>query len=216
MEKETVVNHPAFGKLQISRINGSIGTLVGSPIQHNHFIALRICESELVRSLHHDRYHAGKQIVEIFLSPAQWAEAISSLNTEGVECTINHRMDVGQIEAPPQDNPREQIRQEFKDDMKKVVETFAAQVVQIRELLELKKGKPLNIAERETINKALSSVEMELRSNIPFTHTMFDEAMEKTVLHAKGEILAFVEMTRRCYPALEAPEVPAMGRLTNE
>lgn len=39
----------------------------------------------------------------------------------------------------------------------------------------------------------MEKVLQEMRSNIPFVYDMFNEAMDKTILEAKGEVEAFVE-----------------------
>lgn len=92
--QDIVYSHSSWGLLQISRISGSGSqSLFGSSIKHSNTIALRIYKAKKHRSLSRDWYiNEGCPYIKIEMSPAQWAEAITSLNIGcGVPCTITQK-----------------------------------------------------------------------------------------------------------------------------
>jgi hypothetical protein len=91
-DKETIRKHPAFGMIGAARVQ-SMGTwLFGSPIKHRGFIILRIQEAEEHHRLNSDWHYANKLTTEVWLSEAQWASFVSTLNIgSGVPCTISYR-----------------------------------------------------------------------------------------------------------------------------
>ena len=68
--------------------NASSRNLFGTEIKTNNPITLRINKAEEIRDLSRNWYHSLEQIVEIEMSPVQWAEFLTSGNTSGVPCTI--------------------------------------------------------------------------------------------------------------------------------
>jgi hypothetical protein len=90
MEDEKKYEHESFGMLQISRTDcGGAGmSLFGSSVKHNHIITLRVHKAEKCRHIHQDWYHSRDCLVEIYLSPLQFVDAMTNMNTMGVPCTL--------------------------------------------------------------------------------------------------------------------------------
>lgn len=90
MEDHTTETHPSYGQLEISRVTSNKGVpLYGTSSKFKEIIRLSIHRSELCRSLHRSWYFAKDPIVEVDMSPAQFAEAITSLNNgSGIPVTI--------------------------------------------------------------------------------------------------------------------------------
>src|SRR3990167_59669 len=82
MDDENIIKHESFGVLQVSKVQGTRRSLFGSSIEHNHFIALRICPATLKRHLNRDWISDVGSIpyIEVMMSYNQFAEAITSFN----------------------------------------------------------------------------------------------------------------------------------------
>lgn len=181
--------HESYGLLSISRRQGGRSHLFGSAVEHHNTIALTISRAEHVRNLSHDWYRDTDQLIEVEMSPAQFAEAITTLNHGcGVPCTIRHLQGHPNIQEPPFESIRETFHNEFKEDMEKIAGRLVDDMREIEKVLE---KKALNKADREMILKRLSMLHQEVKSNLPFVHKSFDEAVDKTVVQAKAEVEAF-------------------------
>lgn len=198
---ETTTTHPSFGMIQISRCQGSVSSkkggisgvpLFGSPLKHSTFIAIRVCEAKQIRSLHSTRYYAGKQLVEIYLSPSQFAEALTNMNTTGTPCTLSHVAGKS-IPDPPEDiAEHEEIQNEFKKTMNGIADKLQSGVSRVEELLS--QSKPMSKAEKAELLSLMLKLQQELRSNIPFIHESFVETVENTTQVAKTEITVHAQM----------------------
>lgn len=194
MKERVKDTHPSYGMIRFSRRQGGDGKLFGSSVQHQHTVSVTITEGSVTRDLKCDWYADGKRIVEVEMSPAQFAEALMSMNTIGVPCTIRRRIDengnfVG-IDPCPLENKREQFQKEFEDDLKEIASILDGGSKEINEILD---KKSINKGDRETIRSVIDKLKTELKANLPYVLTMFNEQMEKTVTEAKGEVEAFTE-----------------------
>jgi hypothetical protein len=188
LNETNIDRHPSYGLLQIHRVSGGARQLFGSSIDHGQSIMLRIARAESRRDLAHTWYYDYERVIEVEMSPAQFAEAITSLNCGvGVPCTI--RRHTGEdIPDPVVPSVRQQHVDEFKAVMRELVDKLNAGTEQARELLQ---KKSLTKADREAILATLDQVYRSVGSNAPFIHSSFDEAMDKTVTEAKAEVDAF-------------------------
>lgn len=204
--------HPSYGCLRISRVQGGAGArrLYGSPLA-NHYgtIRIEIGPSTWIHGLHHDRYHGSMrgEHIEIEMSAAQFADAITSLNLGGgTPCTIRHVAGV-QIPPPPDyATEAEHIRNNFVGSLDKYREKAHKYRAKIEELTS-----KLSAKAKEEIRIALDVMEQQLTSNIPFVVEQFQEATTKITTAAKAEVDAFVSHVVRA-AGLEAI---ADGRLPN-
>ena len=115
--KDHKENHPAYGSIQVSRVSGQ-ATLFDSEFQHQHYICLRISSAEVLRGLSNNWIHqkGGLPHIEIEMSEAQWATAISSLNSgSGSPCTLKH---VNGERVPKIERDSAMTENKFKDEMR--------------------------------------------------------------------------------------------------
>lgn len=187
---DKITKHPTYGMLQFSRTtNGQAKNLYGSSIKHSHTIRLRIHEGEKSRHLNRDWYYARECLVEVEMSQAQFAEAITSMNMgSGVPVTLRYVDGVDRGECP-EENKRQEIDREFEKDCKVLGERINKLSQDAYELLKSKQ--PLKRADRDMILNAIEMIRMEVNSNLPFVQQSFNESMDQTVLQGKGEIEAF-------------------------
>jgi hypothetical protein len=191
MKEENSIEHPSFGLISIARTNCSETIpLFGSSIPHRSFIRIDIHNAILYRDLNRDWIHQkGVPIVSIELSMTQFAEAMTSLNTEGTPCTITF-MEGHAIPEPVFQNKRIQIDNEFKDKMIEIAENTNTYYAKIQELLT---KESIGKKDKVEIMKQLELLQAQIANTLPFIKKQFTEQMDKTVLEAKNEFDAFVD-----------------------
>jgi hypothetical protein len=194
-----IYSHPAYGTISVCRISCGGGgiTLFGSHIKHSNFITLRINTAKRDSNDNYDFIHADKQLIEVELSGVQFADLITSMNQgEGVPCTINRRetdWDIPGIidDATPITESRTAMQTQINNVMVRADDMMA------KALAMLESPKPLTKKEMAALNDNIKMLRQEIHSNLPFVGKCFDEKIEKTVSHAKGEVEAFVSGTIR-------------------
>lgn len=209
--------HPTFGTVCISRGQGSPRPLFGSSILHSEVISLVISHAELNRGLSRDSVFSRETIVEVEMSPTQFADAITSLNVGGgTPVTIRF---IGKSEGenllhqdPPYQNKVEQFDSEFKQHITELSAEFD-------EVIALAN----NTNAQKRLVKALELLRMRYTENLPFVNRQFSAQMEQSVTEAKGEVEAFVRHTVESYgieaikkQAPQLPEVTAKAREITE
>lgn len=191
--------HPAFGQIRAGRISGN-QVLYGSDFLHHNYIAVTIKRSQLNRSLSRDWHFGREELIEVMLSEAQWATFVSSMNIgDGVPCTINHLAGKGVPGIPYRTADHE-----FKNEVRERVQRSVASV---RQTMEAIAGLGLSKAKTQAIQGALSSVIMNLESNLPFVADQFDKHVEDKIEKAKVEANAYIvaAVTRAGLEALANP-----------
>ena len=186
--------HPAFGLVKFSKVMGHPGHLFGSSVECENYVELEIShavesiDTGLDRHYHHD----GAPIVTVAMTPAQFAELITTMNIgSGIPCTIRD-IDGKGVERIP-DNAHEheldRQRRQFKEKMMNLSKELHTSQKRIEELL---KQPRLNKEEKEELAKVLYKGTQDIDSNIPYFMSFFDEATDKIVQEAKSEIDAVV------------------------
>lgn len=195
----TRYDHPAFGQIGASRVQGS-RTLYGTDFVHHAFVSIRISHSQLTRTLSHDWHYANDEIVSIDLSEAQWATFVSSLNVgQGVPCTIDHL----QGRPLPGITPHERDTQ-FKNEVRG---TLTEALAEVAAAIEQVSAATIPKTKRESILSRLTKAAQHLRSNLPFVADSFDKHVEATVEAAKIEVNAYLThaVTQAGLDVLRAP-----------
>lgn len=180
--------HPSYGMIQICRITGGKRPLFGSSIVHGESIRIRVSTASLQRDLHRDWIYDESQIVEIELSPVQYAEMLTHMNTQGVPCTILRREGKGIPECPYVDK-KDMFKNEFRDKVSRIAECMENMGKAID---ELKSAKSIKKSDMERIAGMFANVRQDIVSNMPFAADQFNEHMERATTEAKGEIEAFM------------------------
>jgi ElaB/YqjD/DUF883 family membrane-anchored ribosome-binding protein len=184
--------HASYAMLQFSRVSGKNKSLFGSSIQHNDYIEMRVKPAKVERSLNTDWYfEQGLPYVEVAMSYSQFTEAITAMNQgSGVPVTVQS-LNGKMVEQPDFNNKRMQFENEVKDRMATLENKLKKLTEDTEDILSNKKS--LNKGDREVIVNQIKSLRQEVKSNIPFMMSMFNEQMDKTVQEAKGEIEAFTQ-----------------------
>lgn len=183
-------SHPSYGNIVISRFSGGPSNFYGSAITHNNGISIKIMPSKKITSDYTERYYSGNNpIIEVVLSPSQFAEAITSIGLgEGTPCTIKSVKG----EYMPL-CPERNLEQEANDTLKKKMTEFASKYeksfAEIRDMLDNKKT--ILKGDRKKIIGFLNSFMLDLKHNLPFLHECMIEAYDKAAMSAKADIEAF-------------------------
>jgi hypothetical protein len=194
-DNEVTYTHPAYGVIGISNISTGNYTLFGSNVKHSHFVSLRIKTAERHTDGNHDFIFGKQELIEVYLSPTQFAEMLTTSNCgDGVPCTISRRetnRDIPYIES--QDTVITDSRKALQDRLDKITVRAKEMITKSEAMLESKK--PLTKADMKELNGYLYTIKQELNSNLSYVAKCFDEKMETTIAHAKGEVESFVSST---------------------
>ncbi len=190
MKDDITVDHESFGLLSFSRTQSNMNKhLFGSSIKHQNTIHMRVNACQENRGLNRYWYYPRATIIDIEMSYSQFAEAIVTMNTTGVPCTIRRVMD-HKMEDCPGESQREMFEKEFKDEVLNITKIVQDLKNASDELLH-KKG-ALKVSEKKELASMLHMLVMEVRQNLPFIQSSYNEAMDKTTMEAKSEIESFV------------------------
>lgn len=181
--------HPSYGMIGIAHFSGGDGQFFGSGVRQMGGIAISICEGHMRRSLSEDSYFADKELIRIEMTPAQFAEMITSPNIgDGVPCTLA-RVHGKSIERCKLVNKRERIHKDFEKQMKRIGLALAALEAKAKEF-ETKAS--INKTDRQEFTKLVWEVRRVVDDNIPFIQERFADTMEHTLADAKANLEAFV------------------------
>ena len=171
-----------MGMISWSKMSGGARPMFGTEIKTSNPIRLEICHAEECRDLSKNWYFPRKQIVEIELSPIQWAEFLTSGNTNGVPCTIKY-ID-GERMSEPKDT---ETFNDYNEEVEKDFDKF-------KEIEDIVKGaidskKPMGMKDLSSLlNKIHNAI-----ANVDFVKDSFKEDMNNIVGKAKAEFNAYVE-----------------------
>ena len=184
-------DHPAYGKISVSHITGNRMCLYGSSIKNYSAIALRISRSHLRRDLSHDWSFDGEELIEVWMTPVQWAEAVANMNTTGVPCTIKHVNREGMPE-PPFLSKHDQFKEEVRSTTNEARVAAREAVAEVRAML----AKPsISKADVKKLLGRLEGIERGVGSSVEFVERQFAEQVERTVMEAKAEVDSFTTRT---------------------
>lgn len=189
-EDEKIEKANYMGKIRWSRTSGGKRNLYGTEIRTDHPISLEIYESSVSRELSRNWYHTNKEIIRIELSPIQWAEFLTSGNTEGIPCTIVSR-ECKRMDEVPQTEMIEQFAQESQEHFEDFEKGADKLYNQVKEAFE--SGKPMGKKQMEDLMRSIKLYKENTVANIKYVRNTFAKDMDAIVTKAKAEVNAYVE-----------------------
>ena len=181
--KET---HPAYAVVQISRTSGN-AQLFDSEFQHQHFITLRLASAEVTRNLSNNWIHQ-KQIpyIEIEMSEAQFATAITSLNSgTGTPCTLKYLQ--GE-RIPGIERDAKHIDDKFKKEMQ---QKFSEAIESANELESLVGDGKMTAKLKKSLQWQIERIRRVCGgSSAQFVANQYSEHMERVKEKGKAELHA--------------------------
>ena len=174
--------HPAWGYIGASRVSSSPpgAVLFDSDIRHQHYVVVTLSSAVRERKLLRDWLRPRKQIIEVAMSEAQWASFVSSMNSQGVPCTIQWTQGDGHV-------PGMAYEPRLQESMKEVHEATVKAVGHLREAFEAVKEKP-NKGNIRSLEIAMQN----LPANMKFAGDSLAEHAENVVQKSRADIEAMV------------------------
>lgn len=177
--------NPACCRVQLSNVSGQVN-LFGSNIQQNNFVSIKISKGFMVRDLSTDWFMNNEQYIEVYLSPVQWAELLTTgFSSSGTPATL-HRKDGVTYELPVNPPKRELYTEENKSRMMSILNTIEQAQQNVIDNLET--GKPLSKKAQAELFRNISGIKERLERSLEFTLESFEETMDKVVVEAKASI----------------------------
>lgn len=181
--------HLAFGSISVNTPYDGGMRLYGSELTHDNCLELTISTAELHRDLSRDWHAAGRQIVKVRMSAAQWAELRGGGHGCERECTLTWLKGEGPL---PNIEPLNTVDQ-FRDAHEAMLEHAKALLSQARALLVEKKA---TAADRREAVSAIDEAAQEIGVNEQFIRDQFEEHIERNISRARTEIDAKLHQER--------------------
>jgi len=174
--------HPAWGYIGASRVSSSPpgAVLFDSDIRHQHYVVVTLSSAVRERKLLRDWLRPRKQIIEVAMSEAQWASFVSSMNSQGVPCTIQWTQGDGHVPGMEYE-PR---LQESMDEVRNAAERAAQTVRKAFDAYADHKTK----GNLDSLRFAIQN----MPANIKFAGDSLNEHAENVVQKARADIEAMV------------------------
>lgn len=177
--------HESMGLIGMYRTQCRGVHLHGSDVSHGGYISLRICESRIDRHLNKDWHHADRELIEVKLSHAQFAEMISNMNCgDGVPCTLDTVMGKRMEEPIPIDR-KKQYTADFDDDITEIGRKLDSTIDAMTKLMT-KNG--ASKKQKQEILDKLKMAKQGINSNMPFVRDSFGKCLDNGVEDAKRNI----------------------------
>ena len=178
------------GLIQINRTYGGRNILFGSNIPHDTCMKLTISQAYIDRNFNENHYYPKNKLIEIELSPSQYAEMITNLNHGvGVPCTITRFME----ERVPNDL-------KLNDELNLVKTEYAKAVDKIMDeirntIYEIPDDKSMSPKKIRDLKHDLANMLYRLTQEAPFMKERFDETLDKIFVEAKASIDDTINLT---------------------
>lgn len=179
--------HPAFGKLQISRVHGRYDNLVGVDFPVGGAVRFTVSTARLSQDNSWDSFYEDDMLVEFEMSEVQFAHAITALNhAEGSPITLR-RCRTGALEQMP--DPPKHMR-DFDDRVSEALEPMDRAVEYLKELNRLLADPK---AKKSDIKHAAFKAQQEIEQNLEYTMGRGKEIMQEVGEKTKQEVRAYAE-----------------------
>lgn len=167
--------------------------IFGSNIRNSNTIAMTVKKASRSRQHGTDYYHGHKKLIEIEMTPVQFAQMITSANYgDGVPCSLRQLGDE-YYEYKTGRDMGDTVKSDMKGEFTELADRCKLAESQINAIL--KRPGRVSAVEKDEIATNLYFLAQAVKSNIPFMEKQFKKTMAKAVLEAKREVQAYAEMT---------------------
>lgn len=179
-----------MGMISWHRNMGTPRTLFGTEIQSNP-ITLTIKKASEERNLSRNWYHEEGDLIEVEMSPVQWAEFLTSANTSGVPCTLKWLIGKGHMSEPKVS----EIAKQYNDEVEESFDGFRNSFDEISNLVKsvLDSNKSMSKKQMEEILHIIEVSKYKVINSVEFVKASFKDDMEEMLTKAKAEFNAYVE-----------------------
>jgi hypothetical protein len=189
--EDKIQKHPSFVSVSFHRITGQ-RRFFGSSVESQTWVELKVCPAELHHHLGSDSvYSANQPLIEVALSPAQFAELLTTMNSgPGVPGTLQEFNGKSVEQLPEIETETHRIREHFEKIMRNRSQEFRDALAEVTTLFEEKKS--LNKGDCKKIIDTLRTMVNQFSDSAPFYLGQFEEAAEKIAVQTKAEVDAFI------------------------
>ena len=195
-EKTIKYEDPSFVVVGFSRCECTPpATLFGSNIGNSTYIKLTISHATKYHDpvLSQEHIYGRKALIEVDLSPAQFAQLLTTMNVgEGTPGTLSY-LDGKAYASPSLPTKAQEFKADFRESIKETVKELKEAERRAKELLT--SGATLKKAEKEELLRNVESVERFLTDHLPFIMDQFVRSTDKIVTEAKASVDDFVART---------------------
>lgn len=175
-------SHPSYGTIIVRRVShGTSRRLFQSDLDHQHTIRIEIAEANWLRTNLHDVILNGDSIVEIEMSPLQWADMLTGFAGNGVTPVTIRRV-AGEPSfrpEPPIEVTTDEISDEVNDSLNEIIES-------VNDLIA---HPNLSVGAR----RKAEGIRTQLQNKIPYFNEQFDRRVSNILADAKASISAFAQ-----------------------
>lgn len=191
--------HPAWGMISAHR--GQYGpagaVLFDSDIRHGETITVRLHRASRKREVSRDWIHPYDEIVEVEMSLAQWASFVSSMNTQGVPCTIRRTETEVFVDQAPYAPRLAESMADVHEAAMRTYDSVKAAFEKVREKPTKANIRDLEIALRNAV------------PNVDYSAKTLTEHAENVVQRARADVEAMVT-TRAAQLGITEGDMPRL------
>ena len=194
------LNHPAFGTMVLTTLQGGDEKLFGSDVKNNQRLRIEICRAQMTRSLSKDWFFARERIVSFELSYSQFVSHVMSAGKgEGVPITLRcaPAIDSTMEEIPGiKDMPSvgTNLKREIRETAQKTIEDIQFELNRLKEMVN---AGPASKKKLEDIIFQMQNRLNNAAPNLEFVVNSAQEAIETLVANAKVEVEAYIDIKAR-------------------
>lgn len=201
-DKKDIRNDKNIGLITISRsYGGSDSRFVGSTVPSDTAITIKIQQAEKSSNQFQKETFYGKQnIVEVEMTPNQWAELITTLNySTGTPCTITQLNNEIVEQTYQTESVFEYYDNKIQNDFAQASRDFSNLFSDALDVLDNKKT--ITKTDRETIKSAYHQMFRFLGDQAPFVQKLFKEDLERHTIDAanafKNDMNAIIQTLKK-------------------
>lgn len=179
--------HESWLLIHANRMHGST-RLFGSEITHQQCITVTISRCSRKRDLNRDWLHSTKQLLEMWMSEAQWGAFVSSFHGTGVPATLTYLTGEGMVpQQAAVDSRLDKSLAEVRNAADKSLEEIKASYGKVMEAFETG-GKKVQREALRDLGIRLGNAP----SNMTFAARSLQEHVENVVTKARADIEGMV------------------------
>lgn len=177
-------SHPTYGVVEINRVQSSGCRLVGSSVEHNQYMMLRVSRADRHTSDYDsDKFYARERIIEVALSPAQIYGLLCNFNAGGTPCTIRNITGERPAGQPPCSSDVSQMKLALDNQDSRLTDSVEELSDEAESILSSK----MLVGDKKRLASKLRAIVRLLKDDAPFLHECNKERLEKMVAVARLE-----------------------------
>lgn len=183
------MEHPCFGHVQINRWHGNAKDhLFMSNVESFSGMSIEINHAELQRHLGEDHIFTKSHIIRIDLTPAQFADLLTNMNSGGVPCTIRYNaaepVELRSVPSMPQiETAMNKVEAEFDQALQDLEFIDQETALSIRDAIS-----KLPAKHQTAVVEAINGISAKVKSHLVFIRKQWEASAQKTVTQLKHEV----------------------------